>query len=96
MVQDACIKYPDKIIISIDSKDNYVSVEGWVKPTGIIAIDLARRFEDRVIAAGGISSIKDIEQFLPLEELGVCGIITGRALYDGSIALEEAIDILNK
>jgi phosphoribosylformimino-5-aminoimidazole carboxamide ribotide isomerase len=130
MIQDACIKYPDKIIISIDSKDNYVSVEGWTEPTGIIAIDLARRFEDigiaaviytdirkdgmrsgpnidgirefakniniGVIAAGGISSIKDIEQFLPLEELGVCGIITGRALYDGSIALEEAIDILNK
>jgi len=130
LVEEACKRYSGKIIVAIDSKDNYVSVEGWTEPTSIIAIDLAKRFEDigiaaliytdikrdgmrrgpnidgirefakginvGVIAAGGISSIKDIEDLLPLEEDGVSGIITGRALYDGSLKLEEAMDIINK
>jgi len=130
LVEEACKRYSGKIIVAIDSKDNYVSVEGWTEPTSIIAIDLAKRFEDigiaaliytdikrdgmrrgpnidgirefakginvGVIAAGGISSIKNIEDLLPLEEDGVSGIITGRALYDGSLKLEEAIDIINK
>jgi len=33
---------------------------------------------------------------LTLQKYGVSGIITGRALYDGSIKLEEAIDIIDK
>jgi len=130
LVEVACKRYPGKIIISIDAKDNYVSVEGWTEPTSITAIDLAKRFEDMgiaafiytdiqrdgmrsgpnidgirefakginvgVIAAGGVSSMKDIEDLLTLQKDGVNGIITGRALYDGSIKLEEAIDIIDK
>ena len=130
LVEMACKRYPGKIIVSIDSKDNYVSVEGWTEPTSVTAIDLAKRFEDmgiaafiytdikrdgmrsgpnidgirkfakginvEIIAAGGISSIKDIERLLLLKKYGVSGIITGRALYDGSINLEEAIDIIDK
>jgi phosphoribosylformimino-5-aminoimidazole carboxamide ribotide isomerase len=129
LVKVACERYPGKIIVSIDAKDNYVSVEGWTEPTSITAIDLAKRFEDMgiaafiytdiqrdgmksgpnidgirefakginggVIAAGGISSMKDIEDLLTLQKDGVSGIITGRALYDGSIKLEEAIDMAN-
>jgi phosphoribosylformimino-5-aminoimidazole carboxamide ribotide isomerase len=44
-----------------------------------------------VIASGGVSSLADIEALLPLEPLGVVGVITGRALYDGSLDLKEAI-----
>jgi len=130
LVELACKRYPGRIILGIDSKDGYVSVEGWTEPTSILAIDLAKRFEDMeissivftdirrdgmkrgpnidatkgfaaainvpVIAAGGISSIKDIEGMVKLEEDGVKGVIIGRALYDGSIRLEEAIDIEKK
>ena len=130
LVEVACKRYPGKIIVSIDAKDNYVSVEGWTEPTSITAIDLAKRFEDMgiaafvytdiqrdgmrsgpnidgvkefakninvgVIAAGGVSLMKDIEDLLTLQKDGVSGIITGRALYDGSIKLEEAIDIIDK
>jgi len=130
LVEVACKRYPGKIIVSIDAKDNYVSVEGWTESTSITAIDLAKRFEDMgiadfiytdiqrdgmrsgpnidgirkfarsikvgVIAAGGVSSIKDIENLLTLQKDGVSGIIIGRALYDGSIILEEAIDIIDK
>ena len=126
----ACKRYPGRIIIAIDSKDNYVSVEGWTEPTSIIAIDLAKRFEDMgvnsilytdikrdgmkkgpnidairefakdinipVIAAGGVSALRDIEDMLLLEKYGVSGIIIGRALYDGLIKIEEAVDVVNE
>ncbi len=130
LVETACRRYPGRIIVGIDSKDSYASVEGWTEPTNIIAIDLAKRFEDMrinsiiytdikrdgmkrgpnidairefatainvpLIAAGGISSIKDIENMAELEEDGLSGIIVGRALYDGSIRLEQAINTLRK
>ena len=45
----------------------------------------------KVIAAGGISSLRDIEDLSLLEKYGVNGAIVGKALYSGSIKLEEAI-----
>jgi len=130
LVKMACKRYPDRIIVGIDSRDNYVSVEGWTEPTSSTALDVAKRFEDMginaivytdikrdgmktgpdidairkfaaamkvpIIAAGGISSIKDVENMAELEGDGVNGIIVGRALYDGSITLEEAMDRVKK
>ncbi|MDP3227405.1 MAG: 1-(5-phosphoribosyl)-5-[(5-phosphoribosylamino)methylideneamino]imidazole-4-carboxamide isomerase [Acidovorax sp.] len=46
-----------------------------------------------VIASGGVSSLKDIATLLPLEPLGVIGVIIGRALYDGSLDLAAAIKL---
>jgi phosphoribosylformimino-5-aminoimidazole carboxamide ribotide isomerase len=46
-----------------------------------------------VVASGGVSTIEDIKNILPLKESGVVGIITGRALYSGSLSLKEAIEI---
>jgi phosphoribosylformimino-5-aminoimidazole carboxamide ribotide isomerase len=52
---------------------------------------LAEAVDVHVIASGGVSSLEDIRALLPLEPLGVVGVITGRALYDGSLDLKEAI-----
>jgi phosphoribosylformimino-5-aminoimidazole carboxamide ribotide isomerase len=52
---------------------------------------LAEAVDVPVIASGGVSSLDDIRALLPLEPLGVIGVITGRALYDGSLDLNEAI-----
>ncbi|MFZ5449419.1 MAG: 1-(5-phosphoribosyl)-5-[(5-phosphoribosylamino)methylideneamino]imidazole-4-carboxamide isomerase [Thermodesulfobacteriota bacterium] len=52
---------------------------------------LAEAVDVPVIASGGVSSLDDIRALLPLEPLGVVGVITGRALYDGSLDLKEAI-----
>ncbi|MBM4273009.1 MAG: 1-(5-phosphoribosyl)-5-[(5-phosphoribosylamino)methylideneamino]imidazole-4-carboxamide isomerase [Deltaproteobacteria bacterium] len=46
-----------------------------------------------VIASGGVSSLDDIRALLPLEPLGVMGVIVGRALYDGNFSLPEAIGV---
>lgn len=54
---------------------------------------LAESISTPVIASGGVSTLEDIRQLLPLEPLGVIGVITGRALYSGALDLEEAIEV---
>ncbi|NOY70067.1 MAG: 1-(5-phosphoribosyl)-5-[(5-phosphoribosylamino)methylideneamino]imidazole-4-carboxamide isomerase [Deltaproteobacteria bacterium] len=49
-----------------------------------------------VVASGGVSSMDDIKDLAPLESVGVCGVITGRALYDNTLDLAEAIGFLKK
>jgi len=44
-----------------------------------------------VVASGGVSSMADIENLVPLEADGVVGVITGRAIYDGSLDLKTAL-----
>lgn len=44
-----------------------------------------------VIASGGVSSLEDIYALRPLEQLGVEGVIVGKALYEGKFTLREAI-----
>ena len=52
---------------------------------------LARTTNVPVIASGGISEMDDVLKVLPLAADGVMGLITGRALYDGSLDLAAAI-----
>jgi phosphoribosylformimino-5-aminoimidazole carboxamide ribotide isomerase len=54
---------------------------------------LATAVQIPVIASGGISTISDIVEVSSLAESGVMGIITGRALYDGSLDLASAISV---
>ncbi len=56
---------------------------------------LARTTGVPVIASGGISEIDDVLRILPLAADGVVGLITGRALYDGSLDLTDAIKAAN-
>jgi len=53
--------------------------------------DLAKATHVPVIASGGISGLDDVLEILSLQADGVVGVITGRALYDGSLDLSEAI-----
>lgn len=46
-----------------------------------------------IVASGGVSTIQDIKNLLKVEKRGVTGVITGRALYEGTLDLEEAIRI---
>jgi phosphoribosylformimino-5-aminoimidazole carboxamide ribotide isomerase len=52
---------------------------------------LAESVSIPVIAAGGISHLRDIEELLIMEPLGVAGVIIGKALYSGGIHLREAL-----
>jgi len=44
-----------------------------------------------IIASGGVSTTDDIRALRELEPLGVIGCIIGRALYDGTLSLGEAL-----
>ncbi len=44
-----------------------------------------------VIASGGVSRMADIEALMAIEESGIIGVITGKAIYTGAIRLAEAI-----
>ena len=54
---------------------------------------LARSVAVPVIASGGVATIEDIRKLLPLVEDGVEGVIVGRALYAGTVKLEEALKV---
>ncbi len=52
---------------------------------------LAEAISIPVIASGGVSSLKDIENLMAIEQSGVTGVITGKAVYTGAIRLAEAV-----
>ena len=45
-----------------------------------------------VIASGGVSALEDIRRLKPLQEVGVEGVIVGKALYEKRFTLTEAIE----
>ena len=53
--------------------------------------EFAKGLSTPVIASGGVSALADVEKLLAMEGEGVCGAIIGRALYDGSISLADAL-----
>lgn len=54
---------------------------------------LAEAINIPVVASGGVSTITDIQNLLSLESCGVTGVITGKALYSGTLDFKEAISI---
>jgi phosphoribosylformimino-5-aminoimidazole carboxamide ribotide isomerase len=43
-----------------------------------------------VIASGGITNLDDIKALLAVADQGICGAITGRAIYEGTLDVAEA------
>lgn len=44
----------------------------------------------QVIASGGVTNIDDVRALAEVAEQGICGAITGRAIYEGTLDLQEA------
>jgi phosphoribosylformimino-5-aminoimidazole carboxamide ribotide isomerase len=55
---------------------------------------LAEAVDIPVVASGGVATIQDIYNLLPLEASGVMGIITGKALYSGTLDFKAALAAL--
>jgi len=69
-----------------------ISRDGMMQGPNIAATrELAEAIAIPVIASGGVSSLKDIENLMAVESAGVTGVITGKAIYTGAIRLAEAI-----
>jgi phosphoribosylformimino-5-aminoimidazole carboxamide ribotide isomerase len=127
LVEEACRRFPGRVMLAIDARGGRVAVEGWTEDTDRSAIDVARPFDNRgiaaviytdiqrdgmsvgpnlgatgdlagalqtpVIASGGISGLDDIRKVMTLSGRGVAGVITGRALYERTLDLEQAIRV---
>ncbi len=57
---------------------------------------LAEAVSIPVVASGGVATIEDIRNLLPLQEVGVAGVIAGRSLYAGTLNLQDAVKLLKK
>ncbi|MEL6553990.1 MAG: 1-(5-phosphoribosyl)-5-[(5-phosphoribosylamino)methylideneamino]imidazole-4-carboxamide isomerase [Cyanobacteria bacterium J06621_11] len=66
--------------------------DGTMKGPNLEALrELAEAIETPVIASGGVSSVSDLMSLLGLVPAGVSGVIVGKALYTGDVALKDAI-----
>lgn len=66
--------------------------DGTLKGPNLEALrELAGKIDTPVIASGGVSSMGDLLSLLGVAPLGVSGVIVGKALYTGDVALPEAI-----
>jgi phosphoribosylformimino-5-aminoimidazole carboxamide ribotide isomerase len=69
-----------------------VSRDGLLQGPNLAAIQqMAEQSGLKIIASGGVSSLENIKSLKKMEPLGVNGAIIGKALYDGKIALKNAI-----
>jgi phosphoribosylformimino-5-aminoimidazole carboxamide ribotide isomerase len=59
-----------------------VNVEATVK--------LARELRVPVIASGGLEGLADVERLCAIESEGIVGVITGRAIYQGTLDFKAA------
>ena len=74
-------------IISTD-----IETDGTLKGPNIKALrEITQISTNPIVASGGIGSMADLISLADLENEGIDGIIVGRAIYDGSIDLKEAL-----
>ena len=74
-----------------------VAKDGTMKgPSTHLLREVLERTSAKVIASGGISTIEDVKRVSELSPYGVIGFITGRALYEGTLRLEQAIQVAGK
>jgi phosphoribosylformimino-5-aminoimidazole carboxamide ribotide isomerase len=57
---------------------------------------LAAEITIPVIASGGVGSLDDLRALKALNAPNIEGVIVGRALYDGRVAVDEALVVLDK
>ena len=52
--------------------------------------ELAEQGGIPVIASGGVATLADVRALAAIEQTGICGAITGRAIYEGTLDLRAA------
>ncbi len=85
-ILDFIESYTEKGIQKVISTD--IARDGMLTGPSIdLYKEIMQRFPSlELIASGGIASMKDIHE---LNEMGIPGVITGKAIYEGKIKLEE-------
>lgn len=91
-VTDMARRFEDAGVAALLFTD--VGRDGLLKGCNVAAtVDLARAVDIPVIASGGVKGIGDIHMLALHTRDGVEGVITGRALYDGTLDLAAALSV---
>lgn len=92
---DLAVQYEDQGVATINFTD--IHRDGMQTGPNIEETrKLAETISIPLVASGGVSTLQDIRNLLPLEPLGVTGVITGKALYAESLNLAEAISVASQ
>ena len=54
------------------------------------AVKLAQALTIPVIASGGLNNLDDVRRLIAVEDEGIMGVITGRAIYEGTLDFAKA------
>ena len=74
-----------------------ISRDGMMQGVNVEATArLAQSVSVPIIASGGITEISDIEQLVAVDKPPLYGAVTGRAIYEGTLDLAEAIRVTQK
>jgi phosphoribosylformimino-5-aminoimidazole carboxamide ribotide isomerase len=91
-VLDLSRKYEDLGVEAIIYTD--IGRDGMLSGVNIEAtVELARQVNIPIIASGGVTDLGDIEKLLEVEDEGIVGCILGRAIYEGTLDFEAALDL---
>lgn len=68
-----------------------IARDGMMQGVNVEAtVAMAQASSIPVIASGGITNMHDIQALAEVAQTGICGAITGRAIYEGSLDVAEA------
>jgi phosphoribosylformimino-5-aminoimidazole carboxamide ribotide isomerase len=80
LVKRAARAFPGRVAVGLDARDGKVAVEGWAENSELMALDIARRFEDAGVAA------------IVYTDIARDGLLKGLNL-EATIALADAVAI---
>jgi phosphoribosylformimino-5-aminoimidazole carboxamide ribotide isomerase len=88
-VIDLAKKFEDYGVESIIYTD--IGRDGMLSGVNVEAtVKLARGLRIPVIASGGLTNLDGIKQLCDVESEGITGVITGRAIYEGTLDFKQA------
>lgn len=68
-----------------------IARDGMMQGVNVEAtVQMAQASSIPVIASGGITNMEDIKALAAVSSKGICGAITGRAIYEGTLDVREA------
>lgn len=97
-LRNVCERYPNRIVLGLDARDNQVATDGWLQDSGRSALGVARQFADLPLAAlvytdirrDGMLSGPNLERLQALTEA-----VTLPVIASGGVTTREDVSRLS-